>query len=216
MTTGRETASGLMAGAPVLTRDGHRLGTVKETRGPYFKVDAPMQPDYWLSLEQIATVDRGMIGLTFNKDDLGDYKMSDPAERGINGEGGQARPRGDVPPAYPPTTVGTVSGFSGHDWGEAGPSYRRFWESQPDVPSWDEVQPAFHYAHTMRGQERYRDRDWEGSERDLSAEYAEWCRQQGYQVDDSSWQRHRGYVQNAWTRDQSGPRDEGENRTTVL
>ena len=44
---------GIRTGLDVFTRDGTRLGEVKELRGEYFKVDAPMAPDYWLSLDCI-------------------------------------------------------------------------------------------------------------------------------------------------------------------
>ena len=38
----------LTIGCPVFTADGDEIGRVKEIRGRYFKVDAPMRPDYWL------------------------------------------------------------------------------------------------------------------------------------------------------------------------
>jgi len=42
-------------GQPVYSADGSELGTVKEVRGAYFKVDAPMQPDYWLRMDACQT-----------------------------------------------------------------------------------------------------------------------------------------------------------------
>jgi hypothetical protein len=42
-------------GAHVFTSDGDDLGTVKEITGRYFKVNAAMQPDYWLRLDCIRT-----------------------------------------------------------------------------------------------------------------------------------------------------------------
>ncbi|HMO96203.1 MAG TPA: hypothetical protein PKD27_08770 [Tepidiformaceae bacterium] len=68
---------GIRTGLDVFTRDGTRLGEVKELRGEYFKVDAPMAPDYWLSLDCIrgggaAVQDR--VQVEFAENELGDYK----------------------------------------------------------------------------------------------------------------------------------------------
>ena len=69
-------------GAPVLTPDGDQLGTVKEVQGRYFKVNAPMQPDYWLSTETLRSTSEGQVVVTFAKDRLGDYKVENPADFG--------------------------------------------------------------------------------------------------------------------------------------
>lgn len=42
-----------MVGQTVYSADGGELGTVKEIKGRFFKVDAPMQPDYWLSTNAV-------------------------------------------------------------------------------------------------------------------------------------------------------------------
>lgn len=68
---------GLRTGQPVFTVDGDKLGEVKEVRGDYFKVDAQMQPDYWLACECIrgggpVTGDRVTVG--FAKNQLDNYK----------------------------------------------------------------------------------------------------------------------------------------------
>ena len=44
-----------MVGSPVYGEDGNQLGKVKEVRGRYFKVDARMQPDYWLRADSVQT-----------------------------------------------------------------------------------------------------------------------------------------------------------------
>jgi uncharacterized protein (TIGR02271 family) len=80
MTMDRGTYSGLTVGAPVVTMDGDQIGSVKEIRGRYFKVDAPMQPDYWLSLDNVGAGSGGQVVLGFNKDRLGDYQLSSPDE----------------------------------------------------------------------------------------------------------------------------------------
>jgi hypothetical protein len=78
----------LTEGTRVFTSDGDELGTVKEVRGNYFKVNASMQPDYWLSCD-VVTAGTAATGTTtgtdhharvsFTKDMLGDYKRSEPA-----------------------------------------------------------------------------------------------------------------------------------------
>jgi len=44
-----------MIGQTVYGANGEELGTVKEVRGEYFKVDASMQPDYWLRADSCQT-----------------------------------------------------------------------------------------------------------------------------------------------------------------
>ena len=64
-------------GAEVFSSDGGKLGTVKALRGMFFKVDAPMHPDYWLSSTAILgspTVDR--VTMTFDKDHIDGNKQT--------------------------------------------------------------------------------------------------------------------------------------------
>lgn len=44
----------LKEGMAVYDADGTELGTVKEIRGDSFKVNAPMQPDYWLRIDSVS------------------------------------------------------------------------------------------------------------------------------------------------------------------
>jgi hypothetical protein len=69
----------VVAGAPVFNPHGERLGTVKEVQGDTFKVDAPLQPDYWLSFDCIrsASATAGVM-LAFNADQLAGYKTVRP------------------------------------------------------------------------------------------------------------------------------------------
>ena len=65
-----------MIGQPVYGADGGELGTVKEVRGEYFKVDAPMQPDYWLRADSCQTTGGRLVVMDNaehfdNPDDLG-------------------------------------------------------------------------------------------------------------------------------------------------
>jgi hypothetical protein len=70
-------------GCEIFTRDGERLGTVKEVRDRYFKVDAPMSPDYWLSTECVRGGNTALVGsmvtVTFDKDALDDHKVDVPS-----------------------------------------------------------------------------------------------------------------------------------------
>lgn len=70
---------GLRTGQPVFTLDGDKIGEIKEVRGDYFKVDASMQPDYWLSCDCIrgGSVANDRVMLSFDKDQLGDYKVDE-------------------------------------------------------------------------------------------------------------------------------------------
>lgn len=62
-------------GAFVYTSDNERLGKVREWRDEAFKVDATMQPDYWLPLAAVATATPDRVQLTFPKDRLGEMKL---------------------------------------------------------------------------------------------------------------------------------------------
>ncbi len=72
---------GLTPGTPVFTVDGDQIGSVKEVRDRHFKVDAAMQPDYWLATDCIRTASASGVRLAFAKDHLGDYKLDRPASR---------------------------------------------------------------------------------------------------------------------------------------
>ena len=73
-------------GAPVRTSDGHELGKVKEVVGGCFKVDASMQPDYWLATDCIIenTASNSVVTLRFGKDELGDAKQEGPEHSGYH------------------------------------------------------------------------------------------------------------------------------------
>jgi hypothetical protein len=78
MTLGRTfTESEIREGLDVFTSDGELLGRVKTFSGDRFKIDAAMQPDYWLSCDAIASADSTRVTTTFVKDQLGDRKIDD-------------------------------------------------------------------------------------------------------------------------------------------
>ena len=65
-------------GAEVFTRDNDKLGEVGEVRGSHFKVNARLQPDYWLPQTTISSTAGNVITLTFTKDSLNVFKQSEP------------------------------------------------------------------------------------------------------------------------------------------
>lgn len=65
-------------GHEVYTRDGERLGTVKQIMGEYFKVDVPMNLDYWLASECISGTLGNRIDVVFPKHDLAMYRREIP------------------------------------------------------------------------------------------------------------------------------------------
>jgi len=74
-------------GAEVVTSDGDKVGEVKEVSGSCFKVDAPMQPDYWLARDCIAGVSGDAVRLNMTRDRLGEMKLDgidDASETGVH------------------------------------------------------------------------------------------------------------------------------------
>jgi hypothetical protein len=65
-------------GYAVIAGDGKRLGTVKETSGSYFKVDAPFHRDYWLSSELIREEVESGVVLELNGREVGEYRLPEP------------------------------------------------------------------------------------------------------------------------------------------
>lgn len=76
--TDREVTGAIPVGCPVYTADDDKLGTVKELQHGCFKVDAKMQPDYWLSTGSVATVGPERVVMSFTKDRLGEFKTDPP------------------------------------------------------------------------------------------------------------------------------------------
>jgi hypothetical protein len=79
-TSGHFDETNLMVGSEVYTRDGDKLGQVKEVRAGAFKIDASMQPDYWLSTGHIDSYTTERVVLAFDKDNLGDFKYDNPED----------------------------------------------------------------------------------------------------------------------------------------
>jgi hypothetical protein len=64
--------------AEIFTSDGDKIGVVREVQGGFFKVNAAMQPDYWLPMHCISSATGNRVLLDFPKDRLGDYKTDNP------------------------------------------------------------------------------------------------------------------------------------------
>jgi hypothetical protein len=62
----------------VVSADGHELGRVTEIQDTCFKIDAPLQPDYWLASDTIASDDGGVLRLNLTQDKIGEAKMDSP------------------------------------------------------------------------------------------------------------------------------------------
>jgi hypothetical protein len=73
-----------VVGTKVVTMDGDELGKVKEISGDCFKVDARLQPDYWLGVDTIETTLPGEVRLRFTKGGLGDAKQEGPEHSGFH------------------------------------------------------------------------------------------------------------------------------------
>lgn len=71
-------------GRAVVTADGSTVGTVKEAYGRYFKIDAPMQRDYWLAGDAVQSIDDSTVLLACAEESVDQRKLKkpefDPAE----------------------------------------------------------------------------------------------------------------------------------------
>jgi hypothetical protein len=71
----RFSSTDIVNGAEVFTLDGAKLGKVKEVSSDAFKVDAPMQPDYWLNNDTIDTCTNQAVTVNLTKGDLDQAKI---------------------------------------------------------------------------------------------------------------------------------------------
>ncbi len=163
-----------IAGMPVYTLDGHEIGSVREVRDGYFKVDAPMQPDYWLREEDISAATGGRVTLRFEMQRLDDHRLHHPA--------GVARPSQEATSAEQAA------------W-ERSPG-------RAAAPSMDD-EPAYRYGYEMAHEPRFSGREWHDVEQALGAGYAEWSRRTGYPVDErdtTAWERAKERSRAGWER----------------
>ena len=71
----RYSSTDIATGAEVLTTDGAKLGKVKEVSDDSFKVDAPMQPDYWLDFTTIDMATRQAVTVGVTRDEIDQVKI---------------------------------------------------------------------------------------------------------------------------------------------
>jgi hypothetical protein len=74
-------------GARVITSDGDELGKVKEIVGNCFKVDVSMQPDFWLGMDTITSLNASEVLLSIPKVRVGDFKLQGPEHSGVHHHG---------------------------------------------------------------------------------------------------------------------------------
>ncbi len=85
-----------VVGARVRTADGEDLGEVKELVGRYFKVDAPMAPDFWLPQVVLKAASESELLLTINRDEVGGYEVPSGEIEAERAGGGTPRDERDM------------------------------------------------------------------------------------------------------------------------
>ena len=70
----------LSPGTPIITRDSQSIGTVKEVRGAFFKVDAPHEMDYWLTKGLVSEANAQQATLMVDNDKVGDFHRDEPSD----------------------------------------------------------------------------------------------------------------------------------------
>lgn len=68
-------AVALSAGRPVLTADGHRIGSLKQVHGNYLEVDSPMHRDYWLSCDDVEAVRDDTVVMAFDETHAAEHRF---------------------------------------------------------------------------------------------------------------------------------------------
>jgi hypothetical protein len=104
MTTGDQQLAGdLWVGAPVYCRDGEVLGHVKAVRAAHFKVNAPLQPDYWLRRALVLRSTAAGVTIAVPKDHLSAAQVGDPDRDA--GPASTPASLTSVPPDYAPVAT---------------------------------------------------------------------------------------------------------------
>ena len=192
-------------GAPVFTQDGEEVGSVKEVRGRYFKVDVPMAPDYWLPLDAVRGNESGRVTLSANRDRLDGMKVGDPGDD-MGGDD-----RATVGATTGTTTGTTTTRGTARQGASASSGERRSFDDARDTfrqnftqrhgssgARWDDAEPAYRYGYDLGGDERYQGREWNEVESDARTGYSTWARQQGHTHDEGNWDRARDYARDAF------------------
>lgn len=175
-------------GTAVVTLDGRDIGSVKEVQGAYFKVNAPLQPDYWLSVDHVQRVESGLIALGLDGTALQDAKLDHvPDDRSL-------------PPGETVSALDDADLLD--DWPEARERLRSTWEAQHGAGGgrWEEAEPAYRYGHVLRTGQNDPNLQWHEIEPEAEAGYGDWARRHGYDHEPNAWERLKGHVRDAWTR----------------
>lgn len=211
MAIDRGTMSGIMVGAPVFTQDGTQIGTVKEIQGRFFKVDAPMQPDFWLSDAGVRSAAGGQVTLAVDQDHLDQYKTSHPsddhgdhgatmhhmaAESPATARMETATSQTTTPPAYNPSMTSAEL----RTWQQVEPTYQRNWEQRYGNTGerWQDLEPVYRYNYEMWQEPQFRGHRFEEVEPQLRAGYPAWAQRSGYPADTTVWERERERSREAW------------------
>ena len=207
-------------GSPVYTADGEQLGTVKEVRGTSFKVDAPMQRDYWLSMDSVSSASSGEVRVTFDAGRLDDYQAAGPDETTTETTTRSAGATSDTHTTTTETTTRSAGATSGTPtWDTAGTTYRQNFAQRHASSGrrWEDAEPGYRFGHEMAADTRYRGREWNDAESSLRGEYDTWSRNQGYQQDEGGWDRVKDHAREAWDSvrgQRGGAHTEGTTTTT--
>jgi hypothetical protein len=172
MTMRREpgTVGTIPVGFPVVTQDGEKLGTVKETRGRCFQVDVPMAPDLWLPTAVVRSTDAQLVVLSIPQAAIGDYTVADPDAY---------RDWSEVSESYRSVWVARPDADQGR---------------------WEDYEPAYRYGYERRADPRYSDRRWDEVEPELQTDYPRWRKRRGYPPAATEWARTRDSVRGGWDR----------------
>jgi hypothetical protein len=96
--------------------------------------------------------------------------------------------------------MGSIGG--GSNWTTASTSFRQDWERTRGQSggTWQDVEPGYRYGFEMAGDQRFRGRKWNEVEPEFRSGYADWARRQGYQADESAWDRLKDQIRHGWER----------------
>ncbi|MBI2761217.1 MAG: hypothetical protein HYX51_07320 [Chloroflexi bacterium] len=115
--------------------------------------------------------------------------------------------RGDGPYVTPDEDlerVGATSGMRGGmragAWTEVSAAYRQRWEAGRGGTGarWEDAEPGYRYGYEMAADPRYAGREWSDIEANLGSGFRDWSGRQGYQNDESAWERARINAREAW------------------
>jgi hypothetical protein len=188
-----------MIDAPVFTQDGTEIGKVKEIQGAFFKIDAPMEPDYWLRDDGVVA-EGNDVRLPFDADvldvlKLGEPEANEPAVHGVASDPGPQRPIGTE------DDVWMAEGVGGTPWTDVSSRYRREWELRSGATGdrWEDYEPGYRYGFEMANEPHYAGRGFTEAEEDLRRDYRDWSMRNGYAYDDNAWERFKDAIRTAFS-----------------